>query len=338
MDTKLFTLDQLDQAATLLKKGELIAFPTETVYGLGADATNEEAVKKVFWAKGRPSDNPLIIHVASKNELEKYVENFSRQALKLVNAFWPGPLTLILQVKEAIFAPSVTPGLKTVAVRMPDSQAALDLITRTGVPLAGPSANTSGMPSPTAAEHVYHDLQGKIAGILDGGETGVGIESTVLDMTDPENPVILRPGAVTKEAIEEVIGDVMIVSSSPKNGESPKSPGLKYKHYSPNEPVVIVDGNRKIWENAIHYYQKQGEKVGLLASDECLSHFREKAEDVFSLGNKANVSLALKRLYAGLRYFEHTDVTLILAEAYENNGLGTAYMNRLEKSAGNVHF
>ncbi|WP_298870023.1 L-threonylcarbamoyladenylate synthase [uncultured Psychrobacter sp.] len=245
---------------------------------------------------------------------------------------------MIFKVKEQAFAPTVTAGLDSVAMRMPDNALTLQLIRESGKPLVGPSANTSGKPSPTTAEHVFHDLKGKIAGVLDDGETGVGLESTVLDMTDPNRPTILRPGATTKEALEKVIGTVYVDQHLISSDEAPKAPGMKYKHYSPNEPVIIVDGDSKVWEKAIETYQREGGKVGLLANQEILHRYQEKVSAVYSLGENNNINEASRLLYSGLRYFETTEATVILAQAYTQNGLGEAYMNRLQKAAGNHFF
>jgi len=338
VETIIYQPSEMLKAALKIKQGELISFPTETVYGLGADATNEAAVKKVYSAKGRPSDNPLIVHISSIEEVGQYVKEVPKIAVKLMQTFWPGPLTLIFKVKEQAFAPTVTAGLDSVAMRMPDNEVTLQLIRESGKPLVGPSANTSGKPSPTTANHVYHDLKGKISGVLDDGETGVGLESTVLDITDPNTPTILRPGATTKEALEKVIGTIFIDQHLVSSDEVPKAPGMKYKHYSPNEPVVIIDGDSKLWEKAIRTYQKKGEKVGLLANQEILDRFLDKVSVVYSLGEKKDVQDASRLLYSGLRYFESTEATIILAEAYEQKDLGEAYMNRLQKAAGNHFF
>lgn len=338
MNTKRFQLNEIEAAAKLLKQGELISFPTETVYGLGANAMDEAAVKKVYSAKGRPSDNPLIVHVASVDEVEKYVEEVSEQAKELMAKFWPGPLTLIFKTKPGVFSKTVTGGLTSVAIRMPDNEATLALINLAGVPLVGPSANTSGKPSPTTADHVYHDLNGKIAGILDGGETGLGLESTVLDITDPKKPTILRPGALTKEDLESILENVYLDQHFVTKDESPKAPGMKYTHYAPNEPVVIVNGADEQWQKAIAYYQNKDEKVGLLANEERINQYKGTVTAVYSLGEKDSTIAAAKSLYAGLRFFEKTPVTVILAEAYDKNGIGGAYMNRLEKAAANHYF
>ncbi|WP_413536883.1 L-threonylcarbamoyladenylate synthase [Carnobacterium divergens] len=338
MKTQRFQKNQITNAADLLKAGELVAFPTETVYGLGADAMNEKAVQQVYLAKGRPSDNPLIVHIAEKKELNDLVEEVPAIAQQLMNRFWPGPLTLIFNAKEGVFAPTVTAGLTSVAIRMPNNSATLELIKKANTPLVGPSANTSGRPSPTTSEHVYHDLNGKIAGILEDGQTGLGLESTVLDITNPEQPMILRPGAITKEEIEKVIGSISIDQHLVGEKETPKAPGMKYTHYSPAEPVIIVDGDNPKWQEAINHYLALGEKVGLLANEERISYFQNQVSAVFSLGEKTNIEDASYYLYAGLRFFENTDATVILAEAYSTSDFGEAYMNRLEKSAGKKYF
>lgn len=338
METIVFQQSEIKEAAALIKKGGLVSFPTETVYGLGADAMNDQAVKNVYQAKGRPSDNPLIVHVASKEEVYAYVKSVPEIAETLMEHFWPGPLTLIFAVKEGVFADTVTSGLNSVAIRMPQNQATIELIKEAGVPLVGPSANTSGKPSPTTAMHVYHDLKGKIAGILDDGETGVGLESTVLDVTDPQQPTILRPGGISKDELENIIGSVFVDQHLVSNEETPKAPGMKYKHYSPNEPVIIVDGDTALFQKAVAQYESIGEKIGLLAEDEVVDAFKNQVSAVFSLGGKEDIQAASRKLYAGLRYFEDTEATLILAQAYSEEGIGTAYMNRLKKAAGNQYF
>lgn len=338
METKIFQPSEIKEAAALIKQGELVSFPTETVYGLGADAKNEQAVQKVYQAKGRPSDNPLIVHVASKEDVGNYVQEIPEVAKSLMDFFWPGPLTLIFKVKEGVFANTVTAGLDSVAIRMPNNEATLGLIREANTPLVGPSANTSGKPSPTTAIHVYHDLKSKIAGILDDGETGVGLESTVLDITDPKNPTILRPGGISKTELEEKIGFVTVDQHLVSSEETPKAPGMKYKHYSPNEPVIIVDGNSQLWQSAIAHYQSLGEKIGLMANEEIVAAFSNQSKEVFSLGEKDNIQTASHRLFAGLRYFENTEATIILVESYPEVGLGIAYMNRLKKAAANQYY
>lgn len=225
MKTQIFSPEEITTAAATLRAGELVAFPTETVYGLGADATNEAAVKKVYQAKGRPSDNPLIVHVNSVAMVEQYAAEIPAAARQLMAHFWPGSLTIILKIKPGVLSKTVTGGLSTVAFRYPDCDPTLALIKEAGVPLVGPSANTSGKPSPTTAQHVYHDLAGKIAGILDNGPTRVGVESTVLDLSTAQ-PVILRPGAVTQADIEAVIGSIELNHHQVKQDETPKAPGM----------------------------------------------------------------------------------------------------------------
>lgn len=332
MKTVFLDSNGIDQAAAYLKNGQVVAFPTETVYGLGADATNEEAVKKIFIAKGRPNDNPLIIHISNSDQLDRYVEAVPEIAKKVINHFWPGPCTLILRKKGPI-APSVTGGLSTVGIRMPDHPIALELIEKAGVPLAAPSANSSGKPSPTTALHVKKDLDGKIQAIMDGGTTGVGLESTVLDLTNPEKPTILRPGGVTLEALEDVIGKVWIDAHLTDASSAPKSPGMKYKHYSPEKPVWILPPTLEQTVKLIDQLEKSGEKIGFLVSEEWFKHVSNKNRQGFTLGEKAKPQEAAARLFYSLRALDDEDVSLILVEPYPKKGIGTAFMNRLEKAA-----
>ena len=336
MDTKIFQLSEIDQAAAAIKAGQLVAFPTETVYGLGADATNEDAVKNVYLAKGRPSDNPLIVHVNSVAMVEQYAAEIPDNARKLMKAFWPGSLTIILKIKKHVLSKTVTGGLKTVAFRFPDCQPTLDLIAKAGVPMVGPSANTSGKPSPTTAQHVYHDLHGKIAGILDNGPTRVGVESTVLDMST-DQPAILRPGAVTKKDIESVIGSIDVSHHKVGKNETPKAPGMKYKHYAPNAQVYIVDEGTD-WGDVVKWIQAQPFDVGMMAEEQVLQQATLPMNAVqFSLGT--GVKDASARLFDGLRQFDdQPNVKAIVTQAFPAQGLGGAYMNRLNKSAGGVHF
>ena len=336
METKIYDATTIDEAADLLQAGQLIAFPTETVYGLGAIASNDEAVKNVYKVKGRPSDNPLIVHVCDR-EVGQYVAFVPQQAEALMEAFWPGPLTLIFPMKEGVFAPTVTAGHNTVALRMPAQEQTLELIRKTGFPLVGPSANTSGKPSPTTAQHVMHDLSGKIAGILDGGETQIGLESTVLDLTNADGPVILRPGAITEVQLEPIIGKMAGSAQTTNESEAPKAPGMKYQHYAPAQPVVLIDGTDADWEAAIDEYCGKGKKIGILASEEKLAIHQQAARSTYSLGMKNDVVAASQRLYAGLRYLDEQPVDVILAEAYDLAGLGKAFMNRLEKAASSKY-
>lgn len=318
------------QAVDLLNSGEIVAFPTETVYGLGAVATNEQAVKKIFAAKGRPSDNPLIVHIGTVEEVSLYTTNISEVARKCMDAFWPGPLTLVMHAKPNVLAPSVTAGLDTVGIRMPDHPVALELLQTLKKPLAAPSANRSGKPSPTKAEHVFEDLQNIIPCILDGGMTGIGLESTVLDVT-LDTPVILRPGGVTKEMLEAVIGPVVEPSLEQQKIEStPKAPGMKYTHYAPEAPLYLIEANKEAIKTAIAELQPE-HKVALLAPE----NFEEiKADYYFTFGKEHDLEQISASLYDALRACDKTDATIILATATSKAGVGKAIMNRLEKAAG----
>lgn len=334
METKIFQVEELKEAAALLRQGELIAFPTETVYGLGADALLPEAVKKVFAVKGRPSDNPLIVHVADFSMTEKFVEKYHPLTEKIVDAFWPGPLTLIFPIKKGSLSPVVTGGLSTAAFRMPDNKKTLTLIEETGDPLVGPSANTSGKPSPTTASHVYHDLKGKIAGILDDGATQIGVESTVLDLSG-EVPTILRPGAVTKEQLEDTLGiEVPLDKHLVKESETPKAPGMKYKHYSPDTPVIMVKPND--WEKAFAWAVAENKSYGLLATPKIAKQYESTTRFVFE---DDSIEAATRGLFSGLRALdEGQSVDLIFAEVFPEDHLGLAYMNRLKKAAAQKYF
>ncbi|ANU27466.1 L-threonylcarbamoyladenylate synthase [Planococcus versutus] len=310
------------QAVEILKSGEVVAFPTETVYGLGADATNFKAVNKIFEAKGRPADNPLIVHVDSKDAALSYVQKVSSKALQCMDAFWPGALTLILQAKPDTFASNVTANLQTVGIRVPNHPVALTLLKKLQLPLAAPSANTSGKPSPTLAEHVDHDLNGKIPLILDGGATEIGIESTVLDMTS-EPPVILRPGNVSKEQIEHVIGTVR--TSSGNKGNIPKSPGMKYMHYAPTAPLYLIENEKALIEKAIQYVQQKGKRVAVIS------------ETQYPFAD-FNFPLSMENLYASLRKCDLSDADLILASVECDEKGNDALMNRLEKAADHKWF
>lgn len=333
METKMFTAKDLQNAADLIRQGELVAFPTETVYGLGADALNETAVKQVYRVKGRPSDNPLIVHVEDFDMVKKYVSNFPKVTQTLVDTFWPGPLTLIFTVKPKTFSTTVTGGLKTVAFRMPNNQQTINLIKQAQTPIVGPSANTSGKPSPTTAQHVFHDLQGKIAGILDDGATQIGVESTVLDLTATDGiPIILRPGAITKKALEQVIGEVKVDEHLLSEKETPKAPGMKYKHYAPDVPVWIIDGDQATFKQAIAQAKKDNKRIGLFADGDITKQFSNEVNEVFTFGERS-VENATKVLFAGLRTLDEKSIDLIFAQAFPETELGIAYMNRLKKAA-----
>ncbi|WP_096272733.1 L-threonylcarbamoyladenylate synthase [Paucisalibacillus globulus] len=317
------------EAGELLKAGETVAFPTETVYGLGADATNSVAVAKIFQAKGRPQDNPLIAHVATKEQLFQLVESVPSYVEKLIDTFSPGPITYVLP-SNGTCADNVTAGLTTVGVRIPSHPVALKLLKACNTPIAAPSANLSGKPSPTTAEHVWDDLHGKIAGLVDGGPTGVGLESTVVDCTQ-DIPIILRPGGISLEELEEVVGKVMMdpALQSASATEKPKAPGMKYKHYAPEVPMWLIEGgSEKIQETYIQL-KAEGKRVGVLANRNILEKLT--VDEKISLGE--SLEEVASNLYDGLRKFKQGDVDIILCDTYPEIGIGQAVMNRLRKAA-----
>lgn len=327
----------LIKAGDILASGGLVAFPTETVYGLGANALDEEAVRKIFAAKGRPSDNPLIVHIAKIEDVYPLVKEVPIKAKKLMEEFWPGPLTIILRSSQRV-AETVSAGLPTIAVRMPAHPIALALLKEAGVPVAAPSANLSGRPSPTNGEHVEEDLSGKIDIIIDGGGAGVGLESTVIDMTT-EIPIILRPGGITREEIEESIGKIEIDSGLEEPKEKPRSPGMKYRHYAPKAPLYIADGDEEVIvekiKAGISNYKNKGIKVGVLTNNQHQAYYQDVL--IISLGDLYNPSELAANLYQGLREFDNYKVDIILAEGYQEKGVGLALMNRLKKAAGNKY-
>lgn len=343
-DTVVLRVDAADpeteamaQAAEVIRRGEIVAFPTETVYGLGADATDGSAVAKIFVAKGRPSDNPLIVHVADREQLAAVVSSVPPTAEKLMERFWPGPLTLVLPKRPSI-PDAVTCGLSTVGVRMPNHPVALALIKAAGVPLAAPSANKSGRPSPTAADHVLEDLGGSIPLVLDGGETGLGLESTVLDMTaDP--PVLLRPGGVTLEQICAEIGPVEVAAAvhGGETGEAPRSPGMKYTHYAPKARLLLVEGpvlqmQEKI-RDLIREFDEEGRRVGVMSSAESRGVYQH-AHVVLEYGTREDLAGIASGLFSTLRAFDRHGIDVILAEGVPATGIGLAIMNRLRRAAG----
>lgn len=325
--------DELEHAAQILRRGGLVAFPTETVYGLGGDGLQPEAAKRIYEAKGRPSDNPLILHISSREELPAIVAEIPKKAEILMDAFWPGPMTLIFR-KGRCVPYETTGGLDTVAVRMPEHEGARQLIARAGVPVAAPSANTSGRPSPTTAEHVKEDLWGRIDLIIDGGLVGIGVESTILDVTE-EIPVILRPGHITRNMIEAVTGKVrMDPGLDGRNPDvKPKAPGMKYRHYAPQAQMTVVEGPseaviHRICQLAEGY---PSEKVGILATDEtaeCYPHGQ-----VLSVGSRERHTIE-QGLYGALREFDHRGVEVIFSESFPEDERSEAIMNRLLKAAG----
>lgn len=331
METKIFLQGQIDEAVKLLSEGELVAFPTETVYGLGALATNEKAVKSVYAAKGRPSDNPLIVTVSDETMMTKYAKKVPDRAKKLLKHFWPGPLTLLLFVKPGSLPKAVTGGLDTVAFRCPDDKLTHDLIAKLGYPIVGPSANTSTKPSPTTAQHVYHDMKGKIAGIIDGGPTRVGLESTIIDLS-VKTPVVLRPGEITPEELSAVLGEkVLINSGKVADQDIPKAPGMKYRHYAPSAPVVIVDNTSDFSKIAFT------KETGLMALKPVIYRTHLPAENKFNLGE--NLTDADHNLFSGLRYFDDkTNIKRIYVQGFDRGEESMAYMNRLNKAAAGRHY
>ena len=324
------------KAAEIIKRGGLVAFPTETVYGLGANGLDENAVPKIYEAKGRPSDNPLILHISKLDEIEDIVKEIPKSALILAEEFWPGPLTMVFKKSERI-PYRTTGGLESVAIRMPSNKIARELIKTAGVPIAAPSANSSGRPSPTKAAHVIYDLDGKIDMVIDGGEVDIGIESTIVDVTG-EVPVILRPGFITEKMLSEAIGrveiDEVVKSLSPDKDLKPKAPGMKYRHYAPRGKMTIYKGSHsKVVERINEEISKlEGKKTGVLATDETKSYY--KADIIISLGSREDGESIAHNLFDALRKFDDDDVEFIYSEGFDENKLGFAIMNRLHKSAG----
>ena len=324
------------KASDILKSGGLVAFPTETVYGLGGDALNPKASEKIYSAKGRPSDNPLIVHIADTASVWELAAEVSTQAQMLMEAFWPGPLTIIFKKKD-IVPHETTGGLETVAIRMPSHPAAQKLIEYSGGYIAAPSANTSGKPSPTVAKYVVEDMMGRIDVIIDGGEVGIGLESTIIDLT-VSPPQILRPGYITREKLSAVLGtvdtDATILRAD--SGQAPKAPGMKYRHYAPRGELTIVEGTP---EQVREYINREaaadhaaGEKTGIIGTEEMLSGYT--ADVVKSVGSRRDEDSIARHLYTILREFDDEGVTKIYSEGFSTDGFGQAIMNRLLKAAG----
>lgn len=328
--------DVLAKAGQILKNGGLVAFPTETVYGLGANALDSKAAYKIYKAKGRPSDNPLIIHIASLDSLPLITSGIPVDALALAKRYWPGPLTMIFR-KSDVVPKEITGGLESVAVRVPDHKVALALIEAGGGYIAAPSANTSGRPSPTKAVHVADDLGEKVDMIVDGGDTTIGLESTIVDFTSDE-VTILRPGAITKAMIEAVIGPVQIATDKLIDlmDDVPKAPGMKYTHYAPKAPLVIVEGKVQAVSAQINKYVQeelaQGGKPGVICAKENLARYSQGL--LISLGELKDEEGIARHLYSVLREFDEADVTSIYSESFDTPRLGAAIMNRLRKAAG----
>lgn len=344
MDTKIKILDvkNLDKNILLdigkiIRKGGLVAFPTETVYGLGANALDSEAVKKIFIAKGRPQDNPLIVHIADFQELDALVTEVPDVARKLMKIFWPGPMTIILKKKSII--PDITSaGLKSIGIRMPSDIIAREIIKSAGVPIAAPSANISGRPSPTDVQRCIDDLSGKIECIVGGEVSEIGLESTIIDCT-VEPPCVLRPGGITLEMLKSIENDIYIdraIMQKPKADIVAKAPGMKYRHYAPKAPLTIVKGELKktiakineIVQNNIN----KGNKVGIMATEETKEQYTGAM--VISLGTRKDIKSIGRNLFETLRCFDDKDIDIIISEAFDEQGFGVAIMNRLNKSAG----
>lgn len=357
METVIKGMEGIEEAAEIIRRGGLVAFPTETVYGLGGNALDPAASRKIYAAKGRPSDNPLIVHVSCIEEVEPLVRGIPVQGRQLMETFWPGPLTLILP-KAACVPYETTGGLETVAIRCPENRLTLDFIRAAQLPIAGPSANTSGKPSPTEASHVYHDLHGKIEMILDDGPVGIGVESTILDLTG-EVPTLLRPGAVTVEELSEALGvevqiDPAIIAGGVQEGIRPKAPGMKYRHYAPSARMALVttrlcrerdyalDETERAEADAMVAAcigrlaaadEAAGRKVGIICCEETRTRYPDTA-DVKVLGRRSDPLSMTHALFRVLRAFDEDGMESIYAESYSDRGVGFALMNRMRKSAG----
>lgn len=343
MDTKIIRMDEenidmqaIELAGSIIKSGGLVAFPTETVYGLGGDALNSSSSKKIYAAKGRPSDNPLIIHIVEMSALSKIVRKIPKAAYQLAERYWPGPLTMIFEKAECVPL-ETTGGLDTVAVRMPSNQIAREFIRASGGYVAAPSANRSGRPSPTIAKYVIEDLAGRIDMIIDGGQADIGLESTIIDLTGSE-PVILRPGYITEEMLGQVIGDVEADQTimEEHTSQAPKAPGMKYKHYAPRGNLIIVEGEAEAVSAYINErlsaFRKEGKRTGVIATDETVASYL--ADSVKSAGERGQEEQAAKCLFRILREFDDEKIEVIYAEGFRQKGVGQAVMNRLLKAAG----
>lgn len=330
--------DELEAAAEILQEGGLVAFPTETVYGLGANALDASAARKIYEAKGRPSDNPLIVHISEISDIEVLAKEIPAKAYELAKVFWPGPLTIILKKKDCV-PYGTTGGLDTVAIRLPANPIARSLIAGSGVYVAAPSANISGKPSPTKAEHVIKDMNGKIDMIIDGGAATLGLESTIVDLSGGA-PVILRPGCITKSMLENVIGpvevDPVILSMNPDPSLAPKAPGMKYRHYAPEGKLTIYEGDMEKVIDAINQKAKEkldsGKCVGIIATDETRDLYRYGI--IKTIGSRKDDTSIAAGLYAVLREFDELHTEYIYTESFLDNSLGHAIMNRLLKAAG----
>lgn len=326
----------LEHAGKIIKDGGLVAFPTETVYGLGGDALNPESSKKIYAAKGRPSDNPLIVHIYRMEDLEPIVSQIPDAAYKLAEAFWPGPLTMIMN-RSGLVPDETTGGLDTVAVRMPSNKIAAGLIKYGGGFIAAPSANTSGRPSPTLAKYCIEDLDGKVDMIIDGGQVGIGLESTIVDLTVDE-PMILRPGYITYEMLTKVLGNVSVDKTiiDPSSKLKPKAPGMKYRHYAPHGDLTIVEGNSDRVISYINIMSEEasaaGKRVGIIGTEATFDSYH--GDVVRSAGRRDDERTVARELFRILREFDDENVDVIFSESFDENGIGQAIMNRLLKAAG----
>ncbi|QWC00156.1 threonylcarbamoyl-AMP synthase [Mycoplasmatota bacterium] len=334
MKTKIYQVNQddfdtiINHSAQVIKAGGLVVFPTETVYGIGANALDSHASKKIYQVKGRPSDNPLIVHIANHKDVYLYAKHISQEAKLLMDAFWPGPLTLVL-TKTDLVPQAITGGLNTIAIRFPRNPIAQALITSAKLPICAPSANISGTPSSTTFDHVFKDLNGKVDVIIDGGMSHVGLESTVLDLTG-KTPVILRPGAITKSMIEKALNKKISAPDTFIEDESiPKAPGMKYRHYAPKGQVTLLDGNHQQIKKFIK--DLNDKNIGLIASDELCDLLSDY--HTFKLGSIHDIDTIAKNIFLALRTMDNLDIKTIYIEAIKDQELGTAIMNRLLKAA-----
>ena len=335
METEYLTEKDIDRAAAILRAGGLAGIPTETVYGLGANGLDGAAVARIFEAKGRPQDNPLILHIPSADWLERYCKNIPSTAYLLAERFWPGPMTMILPRKD-IVPDAVTAGLDTVGMRCPAHPLCREIIRLAGVPVAAPSGNTSGRPSPTTAQHMLEDMDGRIDAVVDGGPCAVGVESTIIDLTCTP-PRLLRPGGITLEQLRSVLGEVAVdpaVTRLMGAGERPRAPGMKYRHYAPRAPVTVVTGAPG--ESAAYIAAHAAPGDGVICFDEYLPLFTERsaARPVMDLGPAGDMEEQARRIFDALRAFDHTEVAAIWAQCPDSKGIGLAIANRLNKAAG----
>lgn len=332
METKIFTKNELKEAGEIIRNGGLVAFPTETVYGLGASAFDADAAEKIYKAKGRPSDNPLIVHICDKSQINELAREITPSAKKLIDSFMPGPFTIILKKNKNI-PDTVTAGLDTVGIRFPKNETAVGFIAEAGVPIAAPSANISGKPSPTTAAHVIHDMSGRIEGIIDGGSCDVGVESTIVDATGSA-PVILRPGGITPDMLRAVISETEVdehVLKSVSADTQPKCPGMKYTHYSPDAEVVVVEGEKAAVQAKIKsLLEKNSDKITGV-----LTMYKSAYDNAVILSAGDNNKAYAKNLFSALRSFDELGVQIVFAEFFEQDGYGLAVKNRLYKAAGN---